>query len=264
MKNLAQNISEVQVEDGSLAIVWLAQSGFVFKTPGSQIIYVDPYLTDYVQRVLPEYGQGFKRIMPSLIDPGEVVADYVISTHSHPDHFDADAIRVIADDSRVHFIGAPDCRDLYIQSGVPEGRFTILHKDETLNLNGFTLTGVFADHGALAPEALGLWFDFNGITVWQVGDSAYRPELWQDQFSRGVDILLPPINGAFGNLNEVEAAKLAGDARARLVIPCHFWMFPLHSGNPIGFLDACKQYAPDVIPVLMTQGEMYVYRKPDL
>jgi L-ascorbate metabolism protein UlaG (beta-lactamase superfamily) len=47
------------------------------------VIYVDPYLTDYVQHVLPEYGLGFKRMMATLLEPEEVEADYVISTHSH-------------------------------------------------------------------------------------------------------------------------------------------------------------------------------------
>ena len=87
-----QKIRETQVEPGSLAIFWLAQAGFVFKTSIGKVIYVDPYLTDYVQRVLPEYGLGFKRMMASLIAPEEVEADYVISTHSHADHFDGDAM----------------------------------------------------------------------------------------------------------------------------------------------------------------------------
>jgi len=261
MNHLAQTIRETQVAPGSLAIFWLAQAGFVFKTSAGQVIYVDPYLTDYVQRVLPEYGLGFKRIMASLIGPEEVDADYVISTHSHADHFDGDAIPLIAKNSHIHFIGAPDCRELYQNCGVSEDQFTILHLGETLDLGGCHLTGVFADHGELAPDALGLWMDFGGITVWQVGDSAYRPDKWQDLFARKVDVLLPPINGAFGNINDVDAARLAADAHARVTIPCHFWMFPLHYGNPAGFLEACKQYAPETSPLLMTQGECFIYQK---
>jgi L-ascorbate 6-phosphate lactonase len=161
----------------------------------------------------------------------------------------------------VQFIGAPDCRQLYLDAGVPEERFTILHCNETLDLGGCRLTGVFADHGELAPDALGLWMDFDGLTVWQVGDSAYRPDRWQDLFEKRVDVLLPPINGAFGNINDVDAARLAADAGARLTIPCHFWMFPLHFGNPAGFLEACKQYAPNTQPLLMTQGECFIYTK---
>jgi L-ascorbate 6-phosphate lactonase len=261
MKNVAQEIRNTRVDPGCLAVWWIAQAGFVFKAPGGKIVYTDPCLTDYTQRSLPEFGDGFKRIAPRLIEPEEVEADYVISTHSHQDHFDADAIPVIARNPRTHFIGAPDCRDLYRKADIPEDRFTILHESETLGLDGFRLTGIYADHGKDTPDALGLWLDFNGITVWQVGDSAYRPEQWGDLFERGVDIIIPPINGAFGNLNEVEAAKLAQSARARLAIPCHFWMFALHHGDPGIFLEACKEHAPGVTPRLMSLGELFIYQK---
>ncbi len=257
MKNLAQTIRQLTVQPGSLALIWLAQAGFVFKTPAAKIIYVDPYLTDSVQRLLPEYGLGFKRLTPSLIEPQEVEADYVISTHSHQDHLDVDALPIMARNPRACFIGAPDCRAAYLDAGLPDSRFAILHQDETLDLPGFQLTGVYADHGSLAPDALGLWFNFDGLRVWVVGDTAYRPERWGAQFAQNPDLLIPPINGAFGNLNEVEAARLAGDAHARWTLPCHFWMFPLHQGNPLRFLEACQQHAPETKPLLLTPGEVY-------
>ena len=260
MESLKHKIKTTHVESGSLAIFWLAQAGFVFKTPSDQIVYTDPYLTDYVQRALPEYGMGFKRMMPKLVEPQEVEADYVVSTHSHQDHLDVDALPGLLQNPRIHFIGAPDCRELYLQHGVPPERFTIIHQDATLDLGSFRLSGVYADHGELAPDALGVLFDFEGIRVWQVGDTAYRPDHWQELFAQGVDILLPPINGAFGNLDGVEAARLAKDASAKVVIPCHFWMFPLHYGSPMEFLDACKDLAPASQPLLLTPGDLYLYR----
>lgn len=260
-KSLAEKIIKTRVEPGSLAVCWLAQAGFIFKTSNGKLIYIDPYLTDYVQRILPEHGFGFKRIMATLIEPQEVVADFVINSHSHPDHFDTDAIQVLAQNSRICFIGAEDCRESYIKAGIPDERFTILREGETLELEGFKLTGVYADHGNLAPDALGLWLNFEGIQVWFVGDSAYRPEKWQDLFKQTIDILITPINGAYGNINEVEAAKLANEANPQIVIPCHFWMFPLHLGNPAAFLESCQQYAPEIKPMLMTQGEILIYHK---
>jgi L-ascorbate 6-phosphate lactonase len=254
-------IRETQVAPGSLAIFWLGQAGFAFKSAGGKIVYTDPYLTDYVQRALPEYGLGFKRVMPKLVEPDEVEADYVVSTHSHQDHLDVDALPGLLKNPRVHFIGSPDCRKVYLEAGAPEGRFTILHKGETLKLGDFSLIGVYADHGELAPDALGVLLNFGGIKVWQVGDTAFRPDQWQDIFAEGVDIVLPPINGAFGNLNGTEAAKLAHAAHARVVIPCHFWMFAQHLGNPGEFLDACKEFAPEVRPLLLTQGERFLYQR---
>lgn len=260
MESLSKRIQETRVEPGSVAIFWLAQAGFVFKTPAGKIIYTDPYLTDYVQRSLPEYGLGFKRIMPKLIEAGEVDCDYVVSTHSHQDHLDVDALPVLKKNSRIHFYGSPDCRKYYEESGIPQDRFTILKKDQSINLGDFTLTGIYADHGELAPDAMGVLFNFDGIKVWQVGDTAYRPDMWQDLFNENIDVILPPINGAFGNLNGVEAARLAHDAHAKIAIPCHFWMFAAHYGSPAEFLEACKEY-PEVCPMLMTQGELFVYKK---
>jgi len=261
MDNLSRRIRVTLVNPGSVAIFWLGQAGFVFKTPAGKIVYTDPYMTDYVQRVLPEYGLAFKRIMPSLIEAEEANADYIISTHSHQDHLDADALPILNKNPRIHFYGSPDCQPYYVEAGISKNRFSIFHKGETIKLGDFTLTGVYADHGELAPDALGVLFNFEGIKIWQVGDTAYRPDMWQDIFNEGIDIILPPINGAFGNLNGVEAAKLAHDAHAKVVIPCHFWMFPQHLGNPLEFLDACKQFAPEVQPMLMTQGEGFIYHK---
>jgi L-ascorbate 6-phosphate lactonase len=259
--SLAAQIRDLQVGPGSLAIFWLAQAGFVYKTPAGTIVYVDAYLSDCVHRMLKDEMYGFKRIMPSPIAPEDVDADLVVCTHSHPDHFDYDAIPVLARNPRIHFAAAPDCRAEFEKLGVPAEKYTIIHEGQTLTCNDVQVTGVYADHGELAPDALGVLLRTGGIKVWQVADTAYRPERWQDLFALGLDVIIPPINGAFGNLDGVEAARLAGDAHARVAIPCHFWMFAEHGGNPAQFLDACKQYAPGTEARLMSQGELWVCRK---
>jgi L-ascorbate 6-phosphate lactonase len=202
---------------------------------------------------------GFKRIIPAPIGPEEVEADLVACTHSHADHFDYDAIPVMARNPRIHFVAAPDCEAEFEKAGVPAERVTILCEGESYKHGDLTLTAVFADHGDLAPDAVGLLVQSGNIRVWQVADSAYRPDKWQDIFAAGVDVIIPPINGAFGNLDGVEAARLAHDARAKVAIPCHFWMFAEHGGSPAQFLDACKELAPETRSHLMSAGEMLLY-----
>jgi len=199
--------------------------------------------------------------MLTPIEPEEVEADVVVCTHSHPDHFDYDAIPILARNPRLQFVGAPDCRAEFEKLGVPATRCTILEKGRTLNYGDFSLTGVYADHGDLAPDALGVVLAVGDIKVWHVGDSAYRPDRWQDVFDMGIDVIIPPINGAFGNLDGIAAAKLAHEAGAKVAIPCHFWMFAEHGGNPAQFLESCKEFAPEVKPLLMSQGELFIYRK---
>lgn len=263
MGAMARRILETNVGANSVAIFWIAQAGFVYKTPSEEIIYVDPYLTDSVHRQLAEEMYGFKRIMMTPIEPEEVVADYIVSTHAHPDHFDIDMMPIVARDPRPRFIGAPDCQDLFREVGVAADRVDVLTRGQTLDYGDIRFTGVYADHGELAPDALGVLVQVGDITVWQVGDSAYRPDMWQAIFAQDIDVIIPPINGAFGNLDGIEAAKLARDAGARVAIPCHFWMFAEHGGDPAQFLDACREYAPGVQPLLMSQGELFIYKKQD-
>ncbi len=254
MLRLAQRIEELKVPRGHLAIFWLAQAGFVYKTSHGSVIFIDPYLSDYVYRMF-----GFKRLMGTPIEADEVDADLVVSTHAHGDHLDLDALPVLARAPRLRFVGAPDCIPEYQKLGFPNDKYMRLDKGATLTFDGFSLTGVYADHGPSTPDALGVIFECEGIRIWQVGDTAYRPEMMEPIFQMHPAIIIPPINGAFGNMNGIEAAKLAHDAGAKVAIPCHFWMFAEHNGNPLQFIKACQEYAPEVKPLLLSQGELFIY-----
>ena len=131
----------------------------------------------------------------------------------------------------------------------------IIHEGETVTHGDVSLTGVYADHGDLAPEALGVVVQSGDIRVWQVADTAYRPERWQDVFSLGIDVIIPPINGAYGNLNGEEAARLAALTGAKIIIPTHFWTFVEHRSDPYAFAEYCRTYVPNAEVRWMTQGE---------
>jgi L-ascorbate metabolism protein UlaG (beta-lactamase superfamily) len=63
----------------------------------------------------------------------------------------------------------------------------------------------------------------------------------------GVNVALLPINGRAserrvpGNLNGPEAAQLAKDIGARMVIPCHFEMFEFNTASPEEFEAECRR-----------------------
>lgn len=259
--DFSERVQALQVPANHLGIFWLGQAGFVYKTPAGRVIYIDPYLSDCVHRLLQNERYGFKRLMPTLIEADAVVADQIVCTHSHPDHFDYDAIPALARKPNLHFTAAPDCRVEFEKLGVPAEKYSIIERGQTLDYGDYQFTGIYADHGDLAPLALGILLQTGSIRVWQVGDTAYRPDQWQDIFKTGVDVLIPPINGAYGNLDSLQAARLAQAAHARMVIPCHFWMFAEHGGDPAQFLEACKEVAPHTKPILMSQGEMIMVSK---
>jgi L-ascorbate metabolism protein UlaG (beta-lactamase superfamily) len=62
-----------------------------------------------------------------------------------------------------------------------------------------------------------------------------------------VDIALLPINGraperrVAGNLWGREAAKLATDIGAKLVVPCHYDLFAFNTAKPEEFVSECQR-----------------------
>lgn len=256
MDNLARRIREDPIAEGCLGIYWLAQAGFVFKSPAGKITYVDPYLSDLVERVA-----GFKRMMPSPIAAEEAVADLVICTHEHPDHLDLDALPVMARHPHTHFAGPVECVKEFEKLGIPANRSHLLEEGKEISINGIRVMGVFADHGELSPTALGVVLELEGIRVYHTGDTAYRPEKFQPVVALHPEILIPCINGRFGNLNAEEAALLTRDIQPRLAIASHFWMFVEHNGDPGEFLAKCAELAPGVDAIIMKPGERWLYRK---
>ena len=71
-------------------------------------------------------------------------------------------------------------------------------------------------------------------------------------------MLLPCINGVFGNMSHIDAAMLTQQVKPRYAIPCHFWMFAEHgAGDPAGFVHACRHFCPEVKALLLRPGERF-------
>lgn len=257
MGNLARTIADDNVPGGSVAIYWLAQAGFVFKNHAGKIVYIDPYLSEVVERLV-----GFKRMMACPIAPEEVLADLVVCTHEHPDHLDIDALPVVARNPRTHFAGPSECVKEFVKMGVPEERCHLLEVGRPVSVEGIQAHAVYADHGELSPDAIGVVLDFDGIKVYHTGDTAYKQEAFRAVIAMHPEVLIPCINGCFGNLNPEEAALLARDAGSKLTIASHFWMFVEQDGDPASFLEFCSKLAPGVGAVVMKPGERVLFRKP--
>lgn len=256
MQTLAQRIQETEVGNGCVVLFWLGQAGFAFKTSSARIAYIDPYLSDAV-----EHAFGFKRMMGCPISADEVAADLVLCTHEHLDHLDTDALPVIARNNAAHFAGPRECVRIFREIGIPEDRCHLLEEGKQIEVAGVYAAGMYADHGDLAPDAIGIVLDFDGIKIYHTGDTAYRPREFQAAVRMQPDVLLPCINGRYGNLNSEEAALLARDVNPRIVIASHFWMFVEHDGDPAAFLEHCARLAPGTQAMVMKPGERYVYRK---
>jgi len=234
---------------------WLAQAGFAFKSDAGAVIYLDPYLSDAVEAVA-----GFKRLSLAPIAADDVAADWVMSTHEHPDHLDPDALPVVArNNPGCCFAGSAACAPAYGRWRIPPERQLIMGSGKTYALGEVTVCTSRADHGELAPTALALLLDFGRVSVMATGDTGLNLEFLQPLIARKPDVLLACINGSFGNLNATEAAQLAAATKPRVVVPCHFWMFKEHHvvehGDPETFVRACAELCPSVGVELLSPGQ---------
>ena len=249
-----EEIEGLRVERDTLALVWLGGAGFAFKSASGIVVYVDPYLTDCARDI------GLPRVAAYVVRPEEVRCDLLVTTHHHVDHFDPLAVPVLASrNPECICAGPPSCAQRYQSCGVANERIWTLSPGDRREIGDIAVLAVPADHGALAPDAIGVIFDFGGITVYHMGDTCLHPDALESIAPRGLDILIPPINGYKGNLNPREAAMATAILKPRMVIPSHFWLFVQGAGDPLQFMEACAELAPSSEAVPLTQGVPLLY-----
>lgn len=255
MANLAQTVAQREVDPGTLAMYWLCQSGFLFKTASQELVYVDPYFSDVVERLA-----GFKRMMTCPLAAEDAKADLVVCTHEHADHMDTDALPILAKHPETHFVGPVECMKEFASLGIATHRCHLLEEGKSVTVGSVEVHGVYADHGDLAPDALGVVLNFDGIKVYHTGDTAYRPEEFRPAIAMRSDILLPCVNGRYGNMDEREAALLTSLISPKIVVPTHFGMFVEQNGDAATFLKYCEELAPQIKTLLMKPGEELLFK----
>jgi L-ascorbate 6-phosphate lactonase len=253
MSNIPYTGKTEPVKDG-ITITWLGQAGFLIKGSSGLTVAIDPYLTDHCEKLV-----GFRRLSPSVMAPESLKTDLFLSSHTHADHFDAPAVSVIMSGTKTVLAGPGSVMDECMKLGIDRCRLIPLDTGDSMEMDGIDVRAVYADHGDLSPDAVGFLINMDGVLIYFAGDTSYKPEKFGDVINAGPDIIILPINGAYGNLNEEEAARLTKDCGARFTIPCHFWTFREHGGDPQKFFEAVKTYAPDSMVLFMTPGVPYKY-----
>ena len=171
MKNISiSSVSTDKSKHEGVVLQYLGQAGFLIKSKGGKKIVIDPYLTNCVEQAC-----GFKRMQPAVAKPEDIQPDIILSTHSHPDHLDVNAFPTFASSINAFFVGAPDCEEVYKSLGLSRERYRILREGESIQIRDTIIRAIYADHGKLAPDAVGFLIETDGMTIYNVGDSC----LWQ-------------------------------------------------------------------------------------
>jgi len=219
-------------------LTWLGQGGYALNIAG-KTIYLDPYMSDMVGK-----KEKLKRLVPPPIapvthpnepagspgTPEHARPDYYLATHDHMDHLDTDFISRMNCDG-VQFICPESCKKalLALDKGMAETQITVVNRGDTLNLDGFALRAVYADH---TPDSVGFVIAADDLTVYFTGDTLYN-----ENVAAGVsaDIICCCINGKWGNMNAEEAVQVALRSGAKLAIPNHYGMFAENTADPAIF-----------------------------
>jgi L-ascorbate metabolism protein UlaG (beta-lactamase superfamily) len=245
-----EDVQRARRERDRLHVWWLGQSGFLIHW-GNSCLLVDPYLSDSLTKKYESTDKPHVRMTARVIAPEKLdFIDVVTSSHNHTDHLDAETLlplrqanpglQMIIPEANRSFVADRLNADAAWPIGLDDGTPT--------SVAGFEFVGVPAAHETVERDEagrckfLGYIIGVGGLRIYHSGDTVGYEDLAARLRLFQVDVALLPINGAnperrvAGNLSGIEAARLARDAGARLVVPCHYDMFEFNTASPAEFI----------------------------
>lgn len=234
-------LSNMVMEDDEIAWLWLGQASFAYRFGNTATILIDPYLSGEVEnsglltRICPEYGR-----------PEDIVGDLILVTHDHLDHFDSETVHYAVERAGIPIAGPTSCYVHYLGLSLPTEKFTRIDRGESMQYKNILIKAVLAHHpsGDNIWDSVGFLIEFQGFTIYHVGDSELTANLSLETSGIKPDMLVVPINGKMGNMDAEEAASLVSTTEAALVIPMHFGMFEENTCNPQIFYKLVKETCP--------------------
>lgn len=250
-------LADVEAHRGGpgLRLWWLGQSGFLLHYGGRFALF-DPYLSDSLTRKYASTDKPHSRMTERVVDPARLtMVELVTSSHNHTDHLDAETLNPLRAANEGLKIVVPEANRAFAAArlGCDPDELTGLTAGQRFEHGPFTLEALPAAHEALDTDGqgrniyLGYVLSAGSYRVYHSGDTVLYEGLAERLRGFDLSVALLPINGAkperrvAGNLRGNEAAVLARQAGASLVIPCHYDMFTFNTADPEEeFLPACK------------------------
>jgi L-ascorbate metabolism protein UlaG (beta-lactamase superfamily) len=220
----------------------------------------DPYLSDSLTRKYAGTTKPHVRMTERVVDPGALgalgVIDAITCTHQHTDHLDADTLRpLLSPNPQARLVLPAAIKKVAAERLGPEAavRFAGLDDGQSTWVGEMEFHGIAAAHDTVERDDLGRCrflgyvVQWNGVTFYHSGDTLWHDGLVPALRRFKIDLAFLPINGnrpergVAGNLNGVEAARLAHAVGARLAIPCHYDLFAINTASPDEFVAECRE-----------------------
>jgi|UniRef100_A0A7C1G222 L-ascorbate metabolism protein UlaG (beta-lactamase superfamily) len=243
MGTLGQMLSDLAAREHAVGLVRLGQASIAL-AGGGRIVLIDPFLSPHPDRLVP----------PPITPDELTMVDLVLVTHEHWDHLDAAACVGIARAAPQALFACPEpVVSQLTAAGISEERVRGVRPGRAYELAGVTVWPVAAKHGLHTADAysfgevngvprfLGYVVEFGGVRLYHAGDTIVYDELGETVRALEPQVALLPINGRdwyrerediVGNLDIREAAHLAVEIGAELLVPLHYDMFAVNLADP--------------------------------
>ncbi|WP_415407955.1 MBL fold metallo-hydrolase [Sulfurovum sp. CS9] len=188
---------------------------------------------------------------------------HIFVTHGDPDHYwHMDRVAKVSNapvicnktmvrniEGKTLMLGPRD-KGLAFTTPIEIEKVHTLSEDETIHLDGMSITGIKATHGPMilkigpfsktlkpGPDervgwgAIGFNIQLDGKSIVNLGDTLLHEKEWQN--IKNPDVLMIPIGGRTipNTMDEKEAIQAVKIMRPKLVIPCHYNTPGLFSKN---------------------------------
>jgi len=236
---------------------WLGQSGFLLQWQGIHVL-LDPYLSDSLTRKYSQTDKPHVRMTELVVDPAQLsFVDIATSSHNHTDHLDAETLGpILARNPSIKLV-IPEANRAFVADRLKIAPAAPIGLDDqsSIELSGIRFSAVASAHEIVDRDehgrvkALGYVLRFGDWSLYHSGDTLRYDGMAEKLRPFAIDVALLPINGRAperrvpGNLSGPEAAQLAQDIGAKLVIPCHYEMFEFNTATPDAFADTCRRLA---------------------
>jgi L-ascorbate metabolism protein UlaG (beta-lactamase superfamily) len=239
---------------------WLGQSGFLVRTDAGFAV-LDPYLSDTLTRKYAHTEKPHVRMSDRVVAPDRLdFINIITSSHNHTDHLDPETVTAIRYASPRCALIVPLANVDFIvdRLGIRRENLTPLEPRLTfLDIFGFRVIPVPAAHESLDRDDRGHHHFIGYVlqsnlsrrpwTIYHSGDTILYDGMVEKLRPFNIDVAILPINGrsperrVAGNLWGREAAWLAKEIGAKLVIPCHYDMFEFNTATPDEFVAECQR-----------------------
>jgi L-ascorbate metabolism protein UlaG (beta-lactamase superfamily) len=244
-----EDFARAPMSQSQVHLWWLGQSGFLVRWESWSIL-VDPYLSDSLTAKYANTEKPHVRMTRRVVDPYDLFGriSVITSSHAHTDHLDAETVRPLREEGRFPLFVAPRAISKIVEERWGPADYWA-DDGEPINIgNTLFVDPIAAAHDAIERDAqgncrcLGYVFTFGQTRVYHSGDTVIYEGMVERLKPFNVDLALLPINGKVGNMNGADAARLAHDIGAKLVVPCHYEMFEFNTASPYElFVPECER-----------------------